>query len=112
MEKNLVYLKHIWDAVLNIEKFTKGFDYKKFSTNKLVQNGVIRELEIIGEATKRLSADFKRSYKDVPWKDIAGMRDKLIHDYFGTDIRVVWQTVKQDLPELKKEIKDLLLLNI
>jgi uncharacterized protein with HEPN domain len=72
--------------------------------NYLVQDGVIRQIEIIGEATKRLSKETKENHSDIPWKDIAGMRDKLIHDYFGVDIDAVWDTVKKDIPTLKKRI--------
>jgi uncharacterized protein with HEPN domain len=64
--------------------------YKDFTKNHIIQDGVIRQLEIIGEATKRLSKETKEKYPDIPWKDIAGMRDKLIHDYFGVDIDAVW----------------------
>jgi uncharacterized protein with HEPN domain len=67
---------------------------------------VVRELEIIGEASKNLSAEFKKSLPAIPWKDVAGMRDKLIHEYFGVDLETVWQTVKEDIPLLKKVLKN------
>ena len=109
MEKdNVVYLKHIIDAIIRIEEYTKGFNNKKFNSNNLVQAGVIREIEIIGEATKMLSNDFKEKYKSIPWKNIAGMRDKLIHGYFGVDIDSVWKTVEYDIPILKKSISKII----
>jgi len=73
--------------------------------NDLVQDGVIRQIELIGEAVKRLSNDLKSQSPAIPWQDIAGMRDKLIHDYFGVDIDTVWLTAKKDIPQFKEEIK-------
>ena len=69
---------------------------------------MIRQLEIIGEAVKRLSSDFRDKHSRIPWKDIAGMRDELIHDYFGVDIEAVWVTVEQDIPELQADVRNLL----
>lgn len=102
MEKDNLYIKHILDAIAVIEKYLKDVNFESFMKNKLIQDGVIRELEIIGEAVKRLSDDFKNFHKNIPWKDMAGMRDKLIHDYFGVDIEAVWQTAKEDLGPLKE----------
>lgn len=103
----MVYLKHIRDAISRIEEYTKAVGYDDFIKNNLIQDGVIRQLEIIGEATKRLSAGLKKN-PHIAWKDIAGMRDKLIHDYLGVDLDAVWDTVKKDIPVLKKEIKKIL----
>ena|SRR3989344_4513486 len=105
MEKDKLYIKHILDAISTIDQFTKNIEFEGFVENKLLQDGVVRELEIIGEASKKLSSDFKDSHSELPWQDIARMRDKLIHEYFGVDLVVVWETVKQDLPNLKQRIE-------
>lgn len=76
-----------------------------FYQNYLVQDGVIRQLEIIGEATKRLSSEMCARCPNVPWQDIAGMRDKLIHDYFGVDLDAVWLTACNDIPLLKEVLR-------
>lgn len=103
-----VYLQHILDAVFKIESYIKGSNEEAFYKNTLIQDGVIRQIEIIGEAVKRLSFDLKDTHSHIPWQDIAGMRDKLIHDYFGVDVGTVWLTVKNDIPVLKSQIKKIL----
>jgi uncharacterized protein with HEPN domain len=99
-----VYMKHILDAIHRVEEYTQNIEYKDFIENHLIQDGVIRQIEIIGEAVKRLSNEIKEKYTDVPWKDIVGMRNKLIHNYFGVDVDAVWETVKKDIPVLKKKL--------
>ena len=104
-KEDSIYLHHITDAIEYIEEYIQGLDYNGFIKKRLVQDGVIRQIEIIGEATKKLSNEIKENIPGVPWKDIAGMRDKLIHDYMGVDIDAVWDTVVKDIPELKKKLK-------
>lgn len=103
-----VYLRHILDAVNKIEEYTQGISCRDFLENSLIQDGVIRQIEIIGEVVKNLTIDLKNKYPSISWKDIAGMRDKLIHDYLGVDIDAVWDTTQRDIPVLKKEVENIL----
>lgn len=106
MSKNdLAYIAHIIKCIRKILKFIKDFDKKEFAKNELLQDAVIRNIEVIGEASKKISSDFKKEYSEIPWKEIAGMRDKLIHDYLGVDIEVIWKTIELDLPFLQKELR-------
>lgn len=105
MEKDdKIFLEHILDSIKAIESFTVGIQENDFYKNQEKIYAVIRCLEIIGEAAKNLTDDFRAKYPVIPWKKIAGTRDNLIHEYFGVDNAEVWKTVKDDIPELKKEI--------
>ena len=104
MKDDTIYIDHILKSIDNILEYTKGFNKKRFSENTLIQDAVIRNFEIIGEATKKISNAFRLSYPEIPWKEMAGMRDKLIHDYLGVDIEVIWKSIKDDLPTLKRLI--------
>jgi uncharacterized protein with HEPN domain len=103
-----VYLRHIIDSIAKVKSYIKAIDEKEFNKSTLIQDAVIRQIEIIGEATRHLSTEFRMQYPEVPWEDIAGMRDKLIHGYFGVDIEKVWLTAKEDLPPLYKRVKKIL----
>lgn len=108
-KNHLIYLKHILDSIEQIQLYTKGIrSEKEFSENRMVQDAVIRHLEIIGEASKKVNNTIKTENDSIPWKAMAGMRDKLIHDYLGTNMNFIWNTVKKDLPNLKKNLKTIL----
>ena len=96
-----IYIQHILDSISWIEKYTENVTIEKFLTEHLIQDGVIRQLEIIGEASNKTPEEYKTKHSDIPWKDIIGMRNKLIHGYFGVDIEAVWNTAQKDIPELK-----------
>lgn len=103
-----LFLHHILDAVVRIEQYVQGLDRESFDENLLVQDGIIRQIMVIGEAAKLLSNELRDKYAHTPWQDIAGMRDKLIHRYFGIDLETVWLTVQDDLPVLESEVTKIL----
>lgn len=108
MKEDKAYLLHIRDACRKIAKFTKGMSYGAFLENELAQSAVVREIAIIGEAASRLSASFRYKHKEVPWQDVIGMRHKLVHGYFSVDLEIVWKTVEEDAPPLRKNITRIL----
>ena len=105
MKKDKPYIQHVYEALRDIEKFLKGVNEESFYKNKEKQFAVIRALEIIGEAVKNITPAFKSKYPDIPWKKVAGMRDVLIHQYFGIKLDRIWEACKKEVPELKKSIQ-------
>ncbi len=104
MKDNKVYLVHILDCIERIKEYTaEGKEHFKDSLK--TQDAVIRNLEIIGEATKRISLEYRNKYPYIPWRQMAALRDVLIHDYMGVDINIVWNVVEKDIPELEKLIR-------
>ncbi len=103
-----IRLKHILDAIRDIKTFLKDIDYNKFESDKMLQSACIHQLEIIGEAANHFSEDFFKKYKEVEWAEITGLRNVLIHEYFGVDILIVWQVIQNDLPRLNEGIKTIL----
>lgn len=102
-----VYFHHILDAISYIGSYTQDLSKDEFMKNHLIQDGVIRQLEIIGEAVKSISDTIRIKYNSIPWKDFAGMRDILIHQYFGVDLEEVWITIQNDIPTLKDNIQQI-----
>jgi len=104
----IIYIEHIKTCISRIQEYTREIDEGDFLKNNLIQDAVIRNFEIIGEATKKLDDDFRIKYSDIEWKKIAGMRDKLIHDYIGVDLWSVWGVVENIIPTLDTQIKVIL----
>jgi uncharacterized protein with HEPN domain len=103
-----VYLRHILDSITKIETYLNGVQRRTFDTDTRTQDAVIRQLEIIGEAVKRLSSETRNLQPHIPWSAIAGMRDKLIHDYFRVDIDQVWLTANNELSALQTAVSTML----
>ena len=100
-----VYLQDILDSLLKIEEYIKSVKEKDFINNCQIQDAIFRRLEIIGEAAKHIPQSFRDKHPKIPWKQIAGMRDILIHEYDAVDIDRIWQVVKKDAPKLKKNLQ-------
>jgi len=95
------YLRDILDAVRHAQRFVQGMDFETFLSDDRTSFAVVRALEIVGEAAKKIPSGVREEYPAIPWREMAGVRDKLIHDYFGVDLQVVWRTVIEDLPPLE-----------
>ena len=114
MKKDVnIFLEHVLESIQLIEDYVKGRKKSEFLKITQLQDSVIRRIEIIGEAIKNIPDDFRETYPKIPWKQIIGMRDILIHQYFGIDLNLAWEVIEKDLPKLKnqiitikKEIKD------
>jgi uncharacterized protein with HEPN domain len=102
-----VYVGHILDSIARIESYLEGVSEDHFMRTPLLQDAVIRHVQIIGEAASRLSADFRSRTSRIPWADIIGMRQKLVHDYMGVDLGAVWETATRDIKELRARLQGL-----
>ncbi len=94
------YLEDMRNAAKEVLEFTEGMEFDEFSRDRKTVNAVLRSLEVMGEAAKKIPEDVRTKYPEVPWKEIAGMRDKLIHEYHGVDLRIIWKTIREDIPPL------------
>lgn len=101
MKEDSVYIEHILEMIAKIEVYLADLDYDAFVKDELLQDGVIRKLEVIGEAANQVSESFRLAHAEVPWREMVSMRNKIIHDYFDVDLSVVWDTAKRSLPELR-----------
>ncbi len=100
--RDLTYSKHILELIAEIEAFVQGMTFEEFETDIKTQRAVTRDLEVIGEASKRLSQEFQEKYHQIPWRRIGGMRDFLIHDYMKVEMKEVWKAATEDIKELKR----------
>jgi uncharacterized protein with HEPN domain len=103
----VIFLEHILESIRKIESYIIGLDYPVFIKDSLRQDGVIRQLEVIGEACTHLEEDFRNTHQDFPWAEIIAMRNFLIHEYWEIDLEKVWDTVKHDLPPLKSRLEEI-----
>jgi uncharacterized protein with HEPN domain len=103
-----LFIKDIISAMKSIEEFVEGLSLDEVEEDDKTSSAVIRKFEIIGEATRHVPDNLKEKYPDIPWKRMAGMRDRLIHAYFGVDYRLVWEAIKIDIPELKPRLQEVL----
>lgn len=108
IKDNKIYLDDILQCIQQIEEYINAISYDQFEKDIKSQDAVLRRLEIIGEAVKNLSQELRNSHPSIPWKEIAGMRDILIHEYAGVLLRRVWNTIQEDIPPLKKEIQSII----
>lgn len=108
MRRDDAYLLDILIAAQKAIQFTSGIDREEFEENEIIQNAVIRPLEIIGEASGKLSKEFRKAHKEIPWGDMIDLRNRLIHEYFNVNYGAVWDTIKKDLPEFIKQVAPLI----
>ncbi len=108
MKDNKVFLRHILDEVDYLIKESKGLTLEELMKNETLKRAFLRSLEVVGEASKNISTDFREKYPQIKWRELAGLRDKLIHHYFSVNWNRVWDVIKNWIPEIKEEIKRIL----
>ena len=102
---DIVRIQHILDAINEIELYTEGATFDGFMNNSMMRFACVKQLEIIGEAANRVTDELKQGYPHINWREIVGLRNILIHEYFGVDERIVWEIIQNDIPKLKSNLK-------
>ena len=102
------YLLDILSSIQEIEEFIAGMTFEEFVQDRKTVNAVIRSLEVMGEAAKKIPSEMRNRYPEIPWKYIAGMRDKLIHEYHGVDLEIVWEVIEKEIPPLRPKLEKIL----
>lgn len=109
MKKDIkIFIRHILESIELIENYLENKSKEDFFSSTMLQDSVIRRIEIIGEAVKNLTNSFKKDHPDIPWNEIGGMRDILIHQYFGVDLNLTWEIAMKDIPELKTKLSKIM----
>ena len=101
------YLNDILESIDDINEFVAGFNFEAFANDKKTVKAVIRSLEVIGEAVNKLPQNIRDQYSESPWEEMVGMRNRIIHEYFGVDLNIIWQTIEEDLPSLKTNVRNM-----
>ena len=103
-----IRLQHVIDAILEIESYLLDTDFTKFMENSMMRFACIKQMEIIGEASNHVSEEIKQKFSDIEWSQIVGMRNIFVHEYFGVDSSLLWEIIKNDLPDLKEKVVDII----
>ena len=104
LDRDKTYLGDILDAIRRIESYVSGVEKERFLEHLMMQDAVMRQIEIIGEASNQISSEFQHKHDQLPWSQMRAMRNKIIHDYRGVNVQIIWETTQNDLPLLKEQI--------
>ena len=100
-----ILFEDILESIYKIDNYTKGIDFEAFKSNSMLIDAVVRNIEIIGEATSKIPDEIKNKFSEVPWVKLKGIRNRIVHDYFGVDVEIIWKIIEKDLVELRQQIE-------